>query len=140
MLEWAAAANGKVHKKRHASMITWILANISELEHIKTMPWHSRQWALTALRDIDRIGIVESLRLQPPINGVTSSLAHLRAVCKVVGLHFNCVNRRAVISRKPLRIATEPVMLSDLPVDRRGESSPEFGLEIDLNAKPTSLV
>jgi hypothetical protein len=141
MLEWAAAANGKVRKSRKATMIAWILANITELERIKTMRWSSREWAMTALRDIDRIGILESLAIipTPPINGITSPLSRLRSVCKVLSLHLNKINGRTVITRYQLTVASKQVMLSDLPVDRRGESSPEFGLEIDVNAKPTQL-
>lgn len=142
MLEWAAAMNGKVRKSRKATMIAWILANITELERIKTMRWSSREWAMTALRDIDRVGILESLAIipTPPLNGVTSPLSRLRSVCKALGLHLNKINGRTVITRQQLTVASKQVMLSDLPVDRRGESSPEFGLEIDVNAKPTSLV
>jgi hypothetical protein len=151
MLEWAAAANGKVRKSRKATMIAWILANITELERIKVMPWASREWAMTALRDIDRIGVCESLGLLPPlcqkwendrplpINGYTSPISRLRSVCKALGLHLNKINGRTVITRQQLTLTSKQVMLSELPVDRRGESSPEFGLEIDLNAKPTQL-
>lgn len=159
MLEWAAAMNGKVRKSRKATMIAWILANITELERIKAMPWASREWAMTALLDIDRIGVCEKLGMldyrpskdqrtymsrwgaksPPPINGVTSPPSRLRSVCKVLGLHLNKINGRTVITRQQLTVASKQVMLSDLPVDRRGESSPKFGLKIDVNAKPTQL-
>ena len=141
MLEWASLS-GKLHKGRKASMIQWILANAAQLEQIKSMRWSAREWAMTALRDIERIGIIESLAIVPtaPINGVTSPIHRLRAVCKPLGVYLNKVNGRTIITRQQLTVAPKHVMLSDMPVDRRGESSPDFGLEIDLNAKPTSLV
>lgn len=143
MLEWATAESAtKLRKGRKASMIAWILANAKELTGIRTMRWSAREWAMTALRDIERIGIIESLAIVPtaPINGVTSPIHRLRAVCKVLGVYLNKVNGRTIITRQQLTAAPKHVMLSDMPVDRRGESSPDFGLYIDPFAKPTSLV
>ena len=135
--------NGKVRKGRKASMIAWILANIEALNKLQKLPWSSRNWAMTAMRDIELIGVYDTLSLvppAPPINGVTSPVARLRKVCETIGLHLNKINGRTIITRQQLTAATKPVMVSDLPVERRGETSPEFGLEIDMNAKPTSLV
>jgi len=147
MLEWAAAMNGKVRKSRKATMIAWILANITELERIKTMRWSSREWAMTALREVDKNFIELPRLLAPPMQEFDKMgrpikpppISRLRSVCKVLGLHPNKINGRTVITRQQLTLTSKQVMLSDLPVDRRGESSPEFGLEIDINAKPTQL-
>lgn len=142
MVEWAAQMNGKVRKGRKAFMIAWILANIEALNKLQKLPWSSRNWAMTAMRDIELIGVYDTLSLvppAPPINGVTSPIARLRKVCEALGLHLNKINGRSIITRQQLTAATKPVMVSDLPVERRGETSPEFGLEIDMNAKPTQL-
>lgn len=142
MVEWAAQMNGKVRKGRKASMIAWILANIETLNKLQKLPWSSRNWAMTAIRDIELIGVYDTLSLVPPtpfIKGFTSPIARLRKVCQALGLHLNKINGRTIITRQQLTAATKPVMVSDLPVERRGETSPEFGLEIDMNAKPTQL-
>ena len=63
MVEWAAQMNGKVRKGRKASMIAWILANIEVLNKLQKLPWSSRNWAMTAMRDIERIGVYDTLSL-----------------------------------------------------------------------------
>ena len=142
MVKWAAQMNGKVRKGRKASMIAWILANIESLNKLQKLPWSSRNWAMIAVNDIMRIGVYETLSLvppAPPINGVASPIARLRKVCEALGLHLNKINGRTIITRQQLTAATKPVMVSDLPPERRGETSPEFGLKIDMDAKPTQL-
>jgi len=142
MVEWAAQMNGKVRKGRKASIIAWILASIESLNKLDKLPWSSRNWAMNAMRDIERIGVYDTLSLvppEPPINGVTSPIPRLRKVCEALGLHLNKIKGRTIITSQQLTAATKPVMVSELPVERRGETSPEFGLEIDMNAKPTQL-
>lgn len=119
MVEWAAQMSVKVRKGRKASMIAWILANIEALNRIQKLPWSSRNWAMTAMRDIERIGVYDTLSLvpaAPTINGVTSPIARLRKVCNVLGLHLNKINGRTIITRQQLTAATNSVMVSDLPV------------------------
>lgn len=125
MLEWAATNNGVVRKGRKASLIQWTLANIEELSRIQTMLWSSRNWAMTAMRDIERIGVSDGFQLlPPPINGVTTPVYRIRQICSVIGLHCNKINGRLVITKQPLTLATTSVMVADLPVERRGETSP----------------
>jgi len=149
MLEWAAAANGKVRKSRKATMIAWILANITELERIKVMPWASREWAMTALRDIDRIGVCESLGLLPPlcqkwendrplpINGYTSPISRLRSVCKALGLHLNKINGRTVITRQQLTLTSKQVMLVEVKIQFLGSHA--CGAVTDLKYRSTGI-
>ncbi len=103
MIEWASQANGKV-KGSKASLVSFILTNIGGLNVIKKLPWPSRKWALPAWREIQLIGILDRLELLPmqpqrPINEPAFPSRRIRQLCELLGLGYNKINGRIVITR-----------------------------------------
>lgn len=103
MIDFAVAANGKV-KGSKASLVSFILTNIESLNAIKSIPWLSRKWALPAWREIQLIGILDRLELLPmqpqrPINKPAFPSSRIRQLCELLGLGFNKINGRIVITR-----------------------------------------
>lgn len=106
MLSWSAQMNGKVTKGRKAAIINYCLINIAELQPLAAIPWQSRKWALPAWREIQRIGILDSLCILPPekpraIGDDTKyPVARVKQLCELLELGFNKINGRIVITRK----------------------------------------
>lgn len=136
ILTFAAQANGKVRSKKASAVISYCLVNIAELQPLAVIPWQSRKWALPAWREIQRIGILDRLELitpPPPLPfGATPVPAsRVRQLCDLLGLYYNRVNNRTVITRQPLTSITSPKPCDAEHVD--------LAIEIDQNAKPTQL-
>jgi len=136
MLTFASQMNGRVRSKKASAIISHCLVNIADLQPLSVIPWQSRKWALPAWREIQRIGISDSLELlapasPPPINGKTIPVSRIRQLCALLGLHYNKVNSRTIITRKPLTPTATPKPVDSEHVD--------LAMEIDLNAKPTQL-
>lgn len=135
MLEWAANWNGKTTAKRQA-LISQILSQVSYLDRVRDFPWTARNWADKAWHDIQAIGVQDRLELScEPKKAITVTMQQFRRACGWLKLNLHKVNGRLVITRQPMTKAQEQRMLSEMPPAERGESSPEFGFEIDTNAK-----
>lgn len=128
MVAWASQANGTIKRGAKYHLINAILMDIENLKALACVPWPSRKWALPAWREIKRIGITDGLELMPPLS-VNFSIARIRQLCGFLGLHFNKVNGRIVITRHPItKKAPEPKTYADMTPAERGESSPELPL------------
>ena len=144
MLEFAATSNGQFTKGAKYHLINYILSNIEELKPLSVVPWVSRKWALPAWREIQKIGILDGLELLPmqsprPPEEPKFPVARIRQLCGLLGLHFNKVNSRIVITRKPLANAPQSKDYADMTPSERSASSPDFGIEIDTTAKLTQF-
>lgn len=129
MLTWAAQSNGKVKRGHKFHLINWCLMNIEVLNALKNVRWSSREWAMLAWQEINRIGISESLELlapprPAPLNGPVVPTSRVRQLCGILGLGFNKVNGRIVITRKPLAKISDATDYVDMTFAERGESSP----------------
>ena len=129
MLTWAAQSNGKIKRGHKYHLINWCLTNIEVLNELKDVRWSSREWAMLAWREINRIGISESLELlapttPPPFDGPVVPTSRVRQLCVILGLGFNKVNGRIVITRKPLAKISDATDYADMTPAERGESSP----------------
>lgn len=105
MLEFAATSNGKFKKGAKYHLINYILSNIEELKPLSGVPWISRNWALPAWREIQEIGILDGLELLPfqpsrPPDKPRFPVSSIRHLCGLLGLGFNKVKGRIVITRK----------------------------------------
>lgn len=142
VITWAAQANGKVKRGHKYHLINWCLTNIEVLNELKYVRWSSREWAMVAWQEIKRIGICESLELlgppQPlPLGQDPVPNTRIRQLCDILGLGFNKINGRVVITRKPLTKISSSTDYADMTPAERSASSPEFGMEIDATAKLT---
>lgn len=136
MLIFASQQNGKVRSKKASAVISYCLVNIAELQPLAAIPWQSRKWAVPAWREIQRIGICDLLELlepvKPPAVGATPvPVSRIRQLCELLGLYYNRVNNRTVITRKPVTPIASPKPCESRHID--------LAIEIDLNAKPTQL-
>lgn len=106
MLIFASQQNGKVRSKKASAVISFCLVNIAELQPLAAIHWQSRKWALPAWREIQRIGILDSLCILPPekpraIGDDTKyPVARVKQLCELLELGFNKINGRIVITRK----------------------------------------
>lgn len=105
MIEFAATSNGQFTKGAKYHLINYILSNIEELKPLSVVPWVSRKWALPAWREIQKIGILDGLELLPmqrpgPPDEPRFPVARIRQLCVLLGLGFNRINGRIVITRK----------------------------------------
>ena len=134
LLIFASQQNGKATSKKASSVISYCLVNITDLEPLSVIPWQSRKWAVPALKEIQRIGIYDSLELLKPLesNPIYSGTTQprIRQLCALLGLHYNKVNNRTVITRQPITQAPSISNACD-------SDSKCFDMEIDQNAKPT---
>jgi hypothetical protein len=137
MLIFASQQNGKVRSKKASAIISYCLVNITDLQPLSAIPWQSRKWALPAWREIQRIGVLDRFELvapaAPPPHTVTPVPAsRIRQLCGLLGLHYNKVNSRTVITRQPLAQIQ--------PISHTCDAESKcFDMEIDHNAKPTTL-
>lgn len=136
MLVFASQQNGKVRSKKASSIISYCLVNIADLQPLSSIQWQSRKWAVPSWREIQRIGILDRLELvtpPPPLPfGATPvPVSRIRQLCDLLGLHYNRVNSRTVITRQPLTAIASPKAADAEHVD--------MVMEIDPNAKPTQL-
>lgn len=137
MLTFAAQMNGKATAKKASAVISFCLVNISDLQPLSALPWQSRKWALPAWWEIQRIGISESLELLAPATPMPfgekpAPAARIRQLCGLLGLHYNKVNNRTVITRKPMTVVK-------IFYQEQAAEHGSFDIEIDQNAKPTQL-
>lgn len=136
MLIFASQQNGKVRSKKASAIISYCLVNIADLQPLSAVPWHSRKWAVPTWREIKRIGVYDNLELiTPPLPLPLLSTPvpafRVRELCSLLGLHFNKVNNRTVITRQPITQAPSISNACD-------SESKCFDMEIDQNAKPTT--
>ena len=135
VLTWAASVNGIVKGPRKQKVVTEALANISQLSRIASMSWFGRKWALKALESIDKIGVTEKLKLfdhklrnepgrtyERDFGELPTGLNRMGIVAEVLGLTVLKISKRVVIT--PLKKASDVRMVSDLPPEERGLSSP----------------
>jgi hypothetical protein len=139
MIEFATQMNGKVHSKKASAVISYCLVNIADLQPLSAIPWQSRKWALPAWREIQRIGVLDRLQLltpeQPkPLNHVAPPNARIRQLCNLLGLEYHKVNGRTIIVRN-----AKPVTQHQSISHACDAESKCFDMEIDQNAKPTTL-
>jgi len=120
VLTWAASVNGIVKGPRKQKVVTEALANISQLSRIASMSWFGRKWALKALESIDKIGVTEDVGTD--FGELPTGLNRMGIVAEVLGLTVLKINKRVVIT--PLKKASDARMVSDLPPEERGLSSP----------------
>jgi len=137
MLVFASQQNGKVRSKKASSIISYCLVNIADLQPLSSIQWQSRKWAVPSWREIQRIGILDRLELlapfaQPPHNATSTPASRIRQLCGLLGLYHNRVNNRTVITRQPV---TQHQSISHAC----DAESKFFDIEIDQNAKPTTL-
>lgn len=105
MVTWASQANGKIKRGAKYHLINAILMDIENLQALACVPWPSRKWALPAWREIQKIGILDGLELLPmqaprPSEEPRFPIARIRQLCGLLGLGFNRINSRIVITRK----------------------------------------
>jgi hypothetical protein len=105
MVTWASQANGTIKRGVKYHLINAILMDIENLQALACVPWVSRKWALPAWREIQKIGILDGLELLPmqaprPPDDPRFSIARIRQLCGLLGLGFNKINNRIVITRK----------------------------------------
>lgn len=126
MLEFAATSNGQFTKGAKYHLVNYILSNIEGLKPLSAIPWVSRKWALPAWREIQKIGILDGLELLdvknitsldglelfdganipqeqvvlPPQSEPRFPISRIRQLCGLLGLGFNKINGRIVITRK----------------------------------------
>ena len=105
MVTWASQANGKIKRGAKYHLINAILMDIENLQALSCVPWVSRKWALPAWREIKKIGILDGLELLPmqaprPPEEPRFPIARIRQLCDLLGLGFNRINGRIVITRK----------------------------------------
>jgi hypothetical protein len=133
MLIFTSQQNGKTRSQKASSVISYCLVNITDLEPLSVIPWQSRKWAVPAWKEIRRIGIYDSLELLKPLesNPVYSctTQSRIRQLCALLGLYFNKVNNRTVITRQPITQAPS--------ISNTCNAESCFDMEIDQNAKPT---
>lgn len=135
VLTWAASANGTVKSPRKQRFVTEALGNIQNLSRIASMSWFGRKWALQALANIDKIGVTEKLELfdhnlaggKRDFGELPTGLNRMGVVAEVLGLTVLKINKRVVIT--PLKKAPDVRMVSDLPPEERGASSPLLPFE-----------
>jgi hypothetical protein len=137
MLIFASQQNGKVRSKKASAIIAYCLVNITDLQPLSAIPWHARKWAVPAWHEIQRIGVSESLQLLSPVVPTSTFLTpisphRIRQLCGLLGLHYNRVNNRTVITHQPV---TQHQSISHAC----NAESKCFDMEIDQNAKPTTL-
>jgi hypothetical protein len=137
MLAFATQMNGKATTKKASAVISYCLVNIADLQPLSAIPWHASKWAIPVWREIQRIGIINRLELvapsaPPPLNHTRIPAARIRQLCGLLGLHYNRVNNRTVITRNPV---TQHQSISHA-CDAESKC---FDMEIDQNAKPTTL-
>lgn len=125
VLTWAASANGTVKSPRKQKFVTEALGNIQNLSRIASMSWFGRKWALKALANIDKIGVTENIGTD--FGELPTGLNRMGVVAKVLGLTVLKINKRVVIT--PLKKAPDVRMVSDLPPEERGASSPLLPFE-----------
>ena len=119
-LTWSASVNGIVKGPRKQKVVTEALANISQLSRIASMSWFGRKWALKALESIDKIGVTEDVGTD--FGELPTGLNRMGIVAEVLGLTVLKISKRVVIT--PLKKASDVRMVSDLPPEERGLSSP----------------
>ena len=126
MVTWASQANGTIKRGAKYHLINAILMDIENLQALASLPWPSRKWALPAWREIQRIGILEGLELLnvknitsldglelfdganlpseqvvlPPQSEPRFPVSRIRQLCGLLGLGFNKINGRIIITRK----------------------------------------
>ena len=105
MVAWASQANGTIKRGAKYHLINAILMDIENLQALASLPWPSRKWALPAWREIQKIGILDGLELLPmqrsgPPDEPRFPVSRIRQLCELLGLGFNKINGRIVITRK----------------------------------------
>lgn len=125
VLTWAASANGTVKSPRKQKFVTEALGNIQNLSRVASMSWFGRKWALQALANIDKIGVTENIGTD--FGELPTGLNRMGVVAEVLGLTVLKINKRVVIT--PLKKAPDVRMVSDLPPEERGASSPLLPFE-----------
>ena len=105
MVTWASQANGTIKRGAKYHLINAILMDIENLQALACVPWVSRKWVLPAWREINKIGILDGLELLPmqaprPPEEPRFPIARIRQLCDLLGLGFNKINGRIVITRK----------------------------------------
>ena len=104
MLIFASQQNGKATSKKASSVISYCLVNIADLEPLSVIPWQSRKWAVPAWKEIQRIGIIDSLMLltpeKPRQDEEKYSASRVKQLCDLLGLSFNKLNGRIIITRQ----------------------------------------
>ena len=105
MVTWASQANGTIKRGVKYHLINAILMDIENLQALSCVPWVSRKWALPSWREIKKIGILDGLELLPmqaprPPEEPRFPIARIRQLCDLLGLGFNRINGRIVITRK----------------------------------------
>ena len=119
MVTWTSQANGKIKRGAKYHLINAILMDIENLQALACVPWVSRKWALPAWREIKKIGILDGLELLPmqaprPPDEPRFPIARIRQLCEKLGLGFNRINGRIVITRKTYTEKSETNCQADL--------------------------
>jgi hypothetical protein len=137
MLIFSSQQNGKATSKKASAIISYCLSNITDLQPLSELPWQSRKWAVPAWHEIQRIGVIDRIELlappaPPPYNYTPIPAARIRQLCGLLGLHYNRVNNRTVITRQPVT--------QHQSISRACDAESQFfDIEFDQNAKPTTL-
>jgi len=137
MLIFASQQNGKARSKKASAIISYCLSNITDLQPLSALPWQSRKWAVPAWHEIQRVGILNRLELlstekPKPLDYISPPISRVRHLCDILGLYYGKINSRTLITRQPVELVQSISHACD-------SESACFAMEIDQNAKPTTL-
>jgi len=137
MLIFSSQQNGKATSKKASAIISYCLSNITDLQPLSELPWQSRKWAVPAWHEIQRVGILDRLELlspekPKPLDYISPPIYRVRYLCNILGLYYGKINSRTLITRQPVELVQSISHAYD-------SESALFAMEIDQNAKPTTL-
>jgi len=133
MISYSSAMNGQSKQENIKKAVLFTLSNITLLNKVPQLKWRDSKKIVRAIEAIEKVGISDTLELVSPKQSCQrfsrGAINEMKQVAEAMGLYVYRVDNFVCVTRTPMTLnPVEVRSLAEMPVNERGDSSPELPL------------